>query len=146
MKEIFFYIHKGLLGCDERVIEIKNIDCFYIAPSQYSDFEFQIYVKTWFGHLPLYFRTEQSKEIQAAFNKLYNALVEVNPNFKIYNSHCINFENVRGLQRIKSVNNPRVKLSFGIGSIEFSNTSEEQIEQIKNDIQQARTSNLTQGE
>jgi len=122
--------------CGKRIFKTKDIDCFYIAPSESSDMMFDVYIKTWFGHSALRWETESKEEIKSAFKKLCKEMIKVEPQFKVYNHHCINFKNIEEIKSITDIDKPRIRLNFGIGGVEFENATEQDIQGIKKEFKQ----------
>ena len=116
----------------QRIIATNRINCFYIAPSENSDFKFDVYLNTSlsFSPSPLGWETESYDEIKLAFKKLYKEISKSEPQFKVYNQHCINFANIREIEPLKQLDKLRIRLKFGIGGVEFSNTTREEIDDI----------------
>jgi len=122
----------------ERIIATNRINCFYIAPSENSDFKFDVYFNTSlsFRPSPLGWETESKEEIESAFKKLCKEIIKLEPQFKVYNQRCINFANICEIETLKQLDKPRIRLKFGIGGVEFGNTTREEIVRIKNDFKQ----------
>jgi len=140
MKDFSFRIEdfprERWLYVGERILATNRINCFYIAPSESSDFKFDVYLNTSlsFSPSPLGWETESYDEIKSAFKKLYKEISKLEPQFKVYNQHCINFANIREIEPLKQLDKPRIRLKFGIGEVEFSNTTNQEIYRIKNDF------------
>ena len=142
MKDFYFTIedfkHEKWLYIGERIIATNRINCFYIAPRENVDFKFDVYFNTSlsFRPLPLGWETESYDEIKSAFDRLYEEISKLEPQFKVYNQHCINFANIWEIETLKQLDKPRIRLKFGIGGVEFGNTTREEIVRIKNDFKQ----------